>query len=60
MRRLLGPLAAFCLARAARCRRAAKPEPKRAAKPSRCHRFTAFNHIMIRAKINGKGPFNFI
>lgn len=24
------------------------------------YRFTAFNHVMIRAKINGKGPFNFI
>ena len=24
------------------------------------YRMTNFNHVMVRAKINGKGPFNFI
>jgi hypothetical protein len=34
-----------------------KPEPKSFEVP---YRLTAVKHIMIRAKINGKGPFNFI
>lgn len=64
MRRLLlgAALAAVCLAPPLRADAPKKPEPKKSeAKTYQVpYRFTAFNHVMIRAKINGKGPFNFI
>ena len=34
-----------------------KPEGKTYQVP---YRMTNFNHFMVRAKINGQGPFNFI
>src|ERR1700682_5704428 len=34
-----------------------KPEPKKYEVP---YRLTATQHVLVRAKINGKGPFNFI
>jgi hypothetical protein len=64
MKRLLlgAALAAFCLAPPLRADEPKKSEPKKSdAKSFQVpYRFTAFNHVMIRAKINGKGPFNFI
>jgi hypothetical protein len=35
----------------------AKPDPARILVP---YRLTKTNHVLVRAKINGKGPFNFI
>jgi hypothetical protein len=49
-------LAASCLATAARADDP-KPDAKTFEVP---YRLTAVKHIVIRAKINGKGPFNFI
>ena len=38
-----------------------KPEAKISAKPGRVpYRLTDTNHTLVRVKINGKGPFNFI
>jgi len=49
-------LAALCLAPALRA-----DEGKKEAKTYQVpYRLTNFNHVMVRAKINGKGPFNFI
>jgi hypothetical protein len=50
-------LAVFCLAPWARA-----DEPPKADAPSFevPYRLTAVKHIVVRAKINGKGPFNFI
>jgi serine protease DegQ len=42
---------------------AAKPDDKKADKPTRInvpYRLTGTNHLMVRAKINGKGPFHLI
>ena len=50
-------LAVFCLAP---CGAGDEP-PKPAAKSFEVpYRLTAVKHIVVRAKINGKGPFNFI
>jgi serine protease DegQ len=49
-------LAALCLAPALHA-----DEGKKEAKTYQVpYRLTNFNHVMVRAKINGKGPFNFI
>ncbi len=50
-------LAVLCLAPAARA-----DDPPKAEQPSFevPYRLTAVKHIVVRAKINGKGPFNFI
>jgi hypothetical protein len=54
-------LAAFCLAPAAQADEPPKPEAKADAKSVEVpYRLTAVDHIVVRAKINGKGPFNFI
>ena len=37
-----------------------KPDPKAAAKADVPYRLTDTKHVMVRAKLNGKGPFNFI
>jgi len=50
-------LAVLCLAPWARAAEPPKPEAKSFEVP---YRLTAFKHIVVRAKINGKGPFNFI
>src|SRR5262249_14375365 len=58
MRRLLlGAAVAACLAAPLSADEPKKPEGKTVLVP---YRLTAFNHVMVRAKINGKGPFNFI
>ncbi|MBN9121167.1 MAG: PDZ domain-containing protein, partial [Planctomycetes bacterium] len=38
----------------------AKPDAKRAEKVEVPYRLTGTNHLMVRVKINGKGPFNLI
>src|SRR5579884_1367290 len=48
-------LAALCLAAPA-----AADEPAKAGAVEVPYRLTVPKHILIRAKINGKGPFNFI
>jgi hypothetical protein len=64
MRRLVlgAVLAACCAAAPLRADEPTRPEPtKPKAKTYQVpYRFTNFNHVMVRAKINGKGPFNFI
>jgi hypothetical protein len=56
--RLLGAaLVALCLAPPLRADEAKKPPARTYDVP---YRMTNFNHVMVRAKINGKGPFNFI
>ena len=50
-------LAALCLVPWARADEPAKPEAKSFEVP---YRLTAVKHIVVRAKLNGKGPFNFI
>ncbi len=50
-------LAVLCLAPWARAADPPKPEAKSFEVP---YRLTAVKHIVVRAKINGKGPFNFI
>ena len=50
-------LAVLCLAPWARADEPAKPDAKSFEVP---YRLTAVKHIVVRAKINGKGPFNFI
>jgi len=50
-------LAVFCLAPWARGDEPAKPQAQSFEVP---YRLTAVKHIVVRAKINGKGPFNFI
>ena len=50
-------LAALCLVPWARADEPPKPEAKSFEVP---YRLTAVKHIVVRAKINGKGPFNFI
>jgi len=50
-------LALLCLAPWARGDEPPKPEAKSFEVP---YRLTAVKHIVVRAKINGKGPFNFI
>jgi serine protease DegQ len=50
-------LAVLCLAPWARGDEPPKPEAKSFEVP---YRLTAVKHIVVRAKINGKGPFNFI
>ena len=50
-------LAVVCLAPWARGDEPPKPETKSFEVP---YRLTAVKHIVVRAKINGKGPFNFI
>jgi serine protease DegQ len=50
-------LALLCLAPWARGDEPAKPEAQSFEVP---YRLTAVKHIVVRAKINGKGPFNFI
>ncbi len=50
-------LAVLCLAPWARAAEPPKPEAKSFEVP---YRLTAVKHIVVRAKINGKGPFNFI
>jgi hypothetical protein len=56
-RLLAAALAAMCLAPPAWADEARKPDARPVLVP---YRLTAFNHVMVRAKINGKGPFNFI
>jgi hypothetical protein len=57
-RRLLGAtLAVLCLAPPLWADETRKPAAKTYDVP---YRMTSFNHVMVRAKINGKGPFNFI
>jgi hypothetical protein len=59
-RLLAAALAALCLAPPAwadQDTKTQKPEAKTYQVP---YRLTNFNHVMVRAKINGKGPFNFI
>src|ERR1700722_17313756 len=54
-------LAALCLAPPLRADEPAKPDVKPDAKSFEVpYRLTAVKHIVVRAKINGKGPFNFI
>jgi hypothetical protein len=51
------------LALAADDKPGAKPEDKKAEKPAKVevpYRLTGTNHLMVRAKINGKGPFHLI
>jgi len=57
--KLLWSLAALasCLAAAARADEPAKPDAASVEVP---YRLTVVKHILVRAKINGKGPFNFI
>jgi hypothetical protein len=50
-------LAALCLAPAGRADEPGKPPPRSYQVP---YRLTKPKHILVRAKINGKGPFNFI
>src|SRR5438105_704572 len=50
-------LAAGCLAPPAWADEGKKADGKTHQVP---YRLTNFNHVMVRAKINGKGPFNFI
>jgi serine protease DegQ len=50
-------LAVLCLAPRARGDEPPKPDAKSFEVP---YRLTAVKHIVVRAKINGKGPFNFI
>jgi serine protease DegQ len=50
-------LAACCLAPPAWADEGKKVEKKTFQVP---YRLTNFNHVMVRAKLNGKGPFNFI
>src|SRR4051794_2343719 len=50
-------LAALCLAPPAR---AAEPARARARSYEVPYRLTVPKHVLVRAKINGKGPFNFI
>jgi serine protease DegQ len=50
-------LAVLCLAPRARGDAPPKPDAKSFEVP---YRLTAVKHIVVRAKINGKGPFNFI
>jgi hypothetical protein len=56
-RLLAAALAALCLAPPAWADQDTKPAAKTVQVP---YRLTNFNHVMVRAKINGKGPFNFI
>jgi hypothetical protein len=56
-RLLAASLAVLCLAPPLWADEAKKPEAKTYEVP---YRMTNFNHVMVRAKINGKGPFNFI
>jgi hypothetical protein len=56
-RLLAAALAALCLAPPAWADQDRKPDPKTVLVP---YHLTTFNHVMVRAKINGKGPFNFI
>jgi hypothetical protein len=56
-RLLAAALAALCLAPPAGADEAHKPDGKTILVP---YRLTNFNHVLVRAKINGKGPFNFI
>jgi hypothetical protein len=57
MRRLLPLLVLGLLAPPLRADEARKAEPERIEIP---YRLTAVKHILVRAKINNKGPFNFI
>jgi hypothetical protein len=50
-------LAVFCLSPPARADEPAKAPPKSFQVP---YRLTKPKHILVRAKINGKGPYNFI
>jgi serine protease DegQ len=50
-------LALCCLAPPLHADDAKKPDAKSYQVP---YRLTTFSHVMVRAKINGKGPFNFI
>ncbi|HWG47722.1 MAG TPA: PDZ domain-containing protein [Gemmataceae bacterium] len=50
-------LAVFCLAPPGRAEEPTKPPPKSFQVP---YRLTKPKHILVRAKINGKGPYNFI
>jgi hypothetical protein len=54
-RLLAAALATLCLAPPARAADAAKPRTYYVP-----YRLTNFNHVLVRAKVNGKGPFNFI
>jgi hypothetical protein len=56
MRRRFAP-ALLCGLLFAAGARAAEPEPQRAEVP---YRLTDTKHVMVRVKINGKGPFNLI
>jgi hypothetical protein len=51
------PLALLCFVPAAWADESKSSESKTYQVP---YRLTTFNHVMVRAKINGKGPFNFI
>jgi hypothetical protein len=54
-------LAVLCLAPPAWADQDRSPGTKAEAKTYQVpYRLTNFNHVMVRAKINGKGPFNFI
>jgi hypothetical protein len=60
-RLLAAALAALCLAPPAWADQDRAPDTKPEAKTYQVpYRLTNFNHVMVRAKINGKGPFNFI
>jgi hypothetical protein len=56
-RLLAAALATLCLAPPAWADQDKKPDGKTVLVP---YRLTNFDHVMVRAKINGKGPFNFI
>jgi serine protease DegQ len=57
IRLLAAALAALCLVPPLWGDEAKKPDARTYEVP---YRMTNFNHVMVRAKINGKGPFNFI
>jgi hypothetical protein len=54
-RLLAAALAALCLSPPVWADQEARPKTYQVP-----YRLTNFNHVMVRAKINGKGPFNFI
>lgn len=56
-RLLAAAVAVLCLAPPAWADQDKKPDGKTVLVP---YRLTNFDHVMVRAKINGKGPFNFI
>jgi hypothetical protein len=57
MRLTVSAIVVLALAVPARCGDGSTPEPKVYRVP---YRLTATNHVLLRAKINGKGPYNFI